>query len=84
MSNEIFFVAGCPKCKRRNEFDIQQLGQTVSCRHCSASMSAKDSQSNSAAELDPIQYWIEFTESGAAAGAKFEYQSEFPRAPRPK
>ena len=67
MSHDLFFACRCPKCKRCNQVDVRSLGLEVTCRHCENVMVAVDVNCRSAAELDPIQYWIEFTESGAAA-----------------
>lgn len=47
-------------------------------------MNAVDSQSRSEAELDPIRYWIEFTEAGAEAGKVAQWKQELSAIPRPR
>lgn len=58
-----FFVRPCPSCGRSSQIAIDYLGMEVRCRHCTRVFVASDVDSQSAALHDPVNYWLNFTES---------------------
>ena len=68
MSKEsIWFVAVCPACSKRNQFEIKVLGCRSVCQFCDKQFKAVSADSFSAALTDPLDYWIEFTDHGLIA-----------------
>jgi len=63
-SYESFFVVVCPGCRSRVSVALSNLSKNVSCRRCRSKFLAEDPQARSAAECDPMQYWVEFTDRG--------------------
>lgn len=63
-SYESFFVVICPGCRSRVSVALSNLSKNVCCRRCRAKFLAEDPQARSAAENDPMQYWVEFTDRG--------------------
>ena len=59
-----WFVAVCPGCSKRNQFEVTTLGQTCVCQFCEKHFKAISADSSSAALNDPLDYWIEFTAHG--------------------
>lgn len=71
--NNIWFVAVCPACSKRNQLEIQNFGKSTGCQFCGKQFKAIGLDSFSAALNDPLDYWIEFTEHGLAVdGKEFE------------
>ena len=62
--NSLWFVAVCPGCSKRNQFEIKVLGCKSNCQFCGKQFKAKSADSLSAALNDPLGYWIEFTDHG--------------------
>lgn len=79
MTGFSFFVKPCPACGRGSRIALSYLGKSVSCRHCSCVFMANDTESQSEAMNDTIDYWINFseTETSDTCSEKFE-----PRLPR--
>ena len=84
LRGETCFVCRCPRCKRNNQLPVRMLGKQTCCRHCNQEMEALDSQIRPQGELDPIQYWIEFTEAGTEAGKVAAWKQPTQLSPRPK
>ena len=63
MTGFTYFVKPCPACGRSSRIAVAYLGMDVRCKHCSRVFLANDAQSQSEAMNDPINYWINFTES---------------------
>ena len=63
----LWFVAVCPACSRRNQFEINSLGCESVCLFCDKQFKAVGADSFSAALDDPLDYWIEFTDHGLIA-----------------
>ncbi|MCH2180122.1 MAG: hypothetical protein MK106_15095 [Mariniblastus sp.] len=63
MSGSNFFVKPCPACGRSARISLDYLGKMVCCKHCGREFLANDPENESAAELDPVNYWINFTET---------------------
>ena len=61
------FVAVCPACSKRNQFEISTLGSKSICQFCGKRFKAVSADSFSAALDDPLVYWIEFTDHGLIA-----------------
>jgi len=59
-----WFVALCPACSKRNQFEVTTLGRTSNCQFCDKQFKAVCADSSSAALNDPLDYWIEFTAHG--------------------
>lgn len=60
----LWFVAVCPACSKRNQFQINILGCKSNCQFCDKRFKAVSADSFSAALYDPLDYWIEFTDHG--------------------
>ena len=86
----LWFVAVCPACSKRNQFEIKVLGCKSICQFCDKRFKAVSADSFSAALNDPLDYWIEFTdhgliadESGALGPAEFgDSTNRIERIPR--
>ena len=63
MSGSTYFVKPCPACGRSTQIHLNYLGKQVCCKHCGREFVASDPENESAAELDPVNYWISFTET---------------------
>ena len=66
--SDVFFSLPCPGCKRIARKPIQYLGRKVKCRNCGREIHWLDPELSSAAELDPVCYWIEFTDQPVSEG----------------
>ena len=62
MANLPFFICVCASCNRKAEIEINRLGRKAKCQHCGKLFVAKDRDGHSAAEDDPLKYWIRFTD----------------------
>ena len=51
---------------------VEYLGRQVQCRHCGKEMFCIDSDLQSAAELDPVRYWIDFTDQPHFTAGEFD------------
>lgn len=80
MSGATFFVKPCPACGRSARILLNYLGKQVCCKHCGREFAASDPENQSAAELDPVNYWINFTETEYLSDS--EQISETQRNPR--
>lgn len=69
--SDVFFSLPCPGCKRTTRKPVQYLGRVVNCRSCGQQIHFVDPELNSAAELDPVRYWINFTEQAKADLGEF-------------
>ena len=78
-----FFVSSCLRCRQKVEVPVQKLGRSTKCQHCGGSFVAHDPHSQSAAEEDPLQYWIRFTDH-IYATEEFEvfHDKDIARTPR--
>ena len=63
MSATTFFTKPCPACGRMARILLRYMGKPVCCRHCGRQFVASDPDMESAANQDPLNYWIHFTES---------------------
>jgi hypothetical protein len=62
MSETTFFAKPCPACGRLARIAIALLGQQVKCLHCGRQFCADDPHGRSAADDDPLNYWVNFTQ----------------------
>ena len=83
-TSELFFDCRCPSCKRFNDLPVSLLGHEVTCRLCNAVWRSYDADNESAALLDPIQYWVRFTEHGESIGAVESWLPDSNSSPNPR
>ena len=75
-----FFVRPCPSCGRSSQIAIEYLGMEVRCRHCMRVFVATDSDGESAAMNDPVNYWLNFTETATIETGEKPFEPQrFPR-----
>jgi len=57
-----FFVSRCPHCHIKTEVEVKWIGRDITCPHCHQAFVAHDPDNFSAALLDPMNYWIKYTD----------------------
>lgn len=70
--SDVFFSLPCPGCKRMTRKPVQYLGRDVKCRSCGHKIHCLDPELRSAAELDPVRYWINFTDQSVTEVGEFD------------
>ncbi len=79
MSGFTYFVTPCPACGRSSQIALAYLGKAVRCRHCSRVFDAIDTQSQPESLNDPVNYWINFTDSPIVQSLDDNFDSRLPR-----
>lgn len=72
MSDATYFAQPCPGCKRMTRKLVQYLGREVRCRHCGRQFLCCDTECNSAADEDPVHYWLNYTDQVVAESNEFD------------
>ena len=79
MSSATYFVRSCPACGRTVQIKLSYLGKNMRCTHCSREFLATDEHAESASLDDPVQYWLNFTNSETTAIRSSQRQTMRPK-----